>query len=138
MSVCSTSSTNHPTKIPREYPKLLFSLAERQIATSSPTLSTGEHSVVVRLSASSTSLISLPLSVTHLTLHLCGSFRLGYSCDTLHGDKTQQMRDRAMDRYRNGQLRILIATDVASRGLDVKVKSITLTLHPVFVPHTLC
>ena len=47
--------------------------------------------------------------------------RLGYTSDSLHGDKTQDMRDRAMERFREGSLRILIATDVASRGLDIKV-----------------
>ena len=44
----------------------------------------------------------------------------GFSCDTLHGDKTQMMRDRAMQRFRGDQLQILVATDVAGRGLDVK------------------
>lgn len=46
--------------------------------------------------------------------------RQGFAVDSLHGDKSQQLRDRAMDRFRNSKLRILIATDVASRGLDVK------------------
>lgn len=59
----------------------------------------------------------------------CVSCRLGYAVDTLHGDKNQQMRDRAMERFRNGQLRVLIATDVASRGLDVKVKHVVFMLH---------
>ena len=49
--------------------------------------------------------------------------RLGYTSDSLHGDKTQDMRDRAMERFRGGSLRILIATDVASRGLDIKVRT---------------
>ena len=47
--------------------------------------------------------------------------RLGYAADSLHGDKSQQLRDRAMERFRNSNLKILVATDVASRGLDVKV-----------------
>ena len=54
-------------------------------------------------------------------------FRLGYAADSLHGDKSQQLRDRAMEKFRNGQLRVLIATDVASRGLDVKVRNATVT-----------
>lgn len=44
----------------------------------------------------------------------------GYAVDTLHGDMSQAMRTKAMDRFRRGQLRILVATDVAARGLDVK------------------
>ena len=47
--------------------------------------------------------------------------RIGYPTDSLHGDRTQDMRDKAMDRFREGTVRILVATDVASRGLDVKV-----------------
>ena len=47
--------------------------------------------------------------------------KFGHSADSLHGDKTQIMRDKAMDKFRSGSSRILVATDVASRGLDVKV-----------------
>lgn len=45
---------------------------------------------------------------------------LGYPVDTLHGDMSQMMRTRAMDRFRRGYLRVLVATDVAARGLDVQ------------------
>lgn len=38
----------------------------------------------------------------------------------IHGDKTQQMRDRAIDDFRKNRKRIMIATDVASRGLDIR------------------
>lgn len=44
----------------------------------------------------------------------------GYSCAALHGDKSQTSRDSIMDMFRRGRTRILIATDVASRGLDVR------------------
>ena len=44
----------------------------------------------------------------------------GYSVDSLHGDKQQFQRTRVMDQFKKGQLKILIATDVAARGLDVK------------------
>ncbi len=44
----------------------------------------------------------------------------GYMCEALHGDKTQQQRDRVMDKVRNGKADILIATDVAARGIDVE------------------
>lgn len=41
-------------------------------------------------------------------------------CAALHGDMKQSKRTRTLDRMRRGQLRVLIATDVAARGLDVK------------------
>lgn len=44
----------------------------------------------------------------------------GYKVDTLHGDKSQDMRERTMRSFRERKIRVLICTDVASRGLDVK------------------
>ena len=43
----------------------------------------------------------------------------GYNADALHGDLSQAQRDEVMDRFRRHQLQLLVATDVASRGLDV-------------------
>lgn len=43
----------------------------------------------------------------------------GYFADVLHGDLSQAMRDKVMNSFRNGTTEILIATDVAARGLDV-------------------
>lgn len=43
----------------------------------------------------------------------------GYFAEGLHGDMKQQQRDRVMKRFRNGQTDILVATDVAARGIDV-------------------
>jgi len=43
----------------------------------------------------------------------------GYNADALHGDLTQAQRDNVMGRFRTGTLQILVATDVAARGLDV-------------------
>ncbi|MEJ7838242.1 MAG: DEAD/DEAH box helicase [Thermomicrobiales bacterium] len=43
----------------------------------------------------------------------------GFAAETLHGDLSQSQRDRVMKRFRSGQADILIATDVAARGLDV-------------------
>jgi ATP-dependent RNA helicase DeaD len=43
----------------------------------------------------------------------------GYEIEALHGDLTQQQRDRVMGRFRTKALQLLIATDVAARGIDV-------------------
>jgi ATP-dependent RNA helicase DeaD len=46
--------------------------------------------------------------------------REGYDIDALHGDLTQQQRDKVMGEFREKTLQLLIATDVAARGIDVK------------------
>jgi ATP-dependent RNA helicase DeaD len=43
----------------------------------------------------------------------------GYSADRLHGDMSQALRDRVMNRFRKSGLEFLVATDVAARGIDV-------------------
>jgi ATP-dependent RNA helicase DeaD len=45
--------------------------------------------------------------------------RDGYNSEALHGDLSQNDRDRVMNRFREGTLQLLIATDVAARGIDV-------------------
>lgn len=50
--------------------------------------------------------------VTHLQVR-------GYLAEGLHGDMTQNQRDRVMGKFRKGQIEILVATDVAARGIDV-------------------
>ena len=44
----------------------------------------------------------------------------GYSADALHGDLVQKMRDRVMAAFRKGGITLLVATDVAGRGIDVE------------------
>src|SRR5690606_29802096 len=44
----------------------------------------------------------------------------GLSVSALHGDLEQHERDRVMAKFRNGSTRILVATDVAARGIDVQ------------------
>jgi len=44
----------------------------------------------------------------------------GFAVDSLHGDRQQWERTRVMQAFKSGTLRVLIATDVAARGLDVK------------------
>ncbi|MFY8003491.1 MAG: DEAD/DEAH box helicase [Chitinophagaceae bacterium] len=46
--------------------------------------------------------------------------REGYNIDALHGDLTQAQRDKVMGEFRDRTLQLLIATDVAARGIDVK------------------
>jgi ATP-dependent RNA helicase DeaD len=43
----------------------------------------------------------------------------GYDADALHGDLSQAQRDHVMQKFRNAHLQLLVATDVAARGLDV-------------------
>jgi ATP-dependent RNA helicase DeaD len=43
----------------------------------------------------------------------------GYSADALHGDLSQQQRDKVMRSFRNKAIQVLVATDVAARGIDV-------------------
>ena len=48
-----------------------------------------------------------------------GLLSRGYSVDRLHGDMPQTLRERVMDSYRKGNLNVLVATDIAARGLDI-------------------
>lgn len=51
----------------------------------------------------------------------------GYNADSLHGDLTQQQRDRVMKNFKSKALQLLVATDVAARGIDVN--NITHVIH---------
>lgn len=42
-----------------------------------------------------------------------------YKCEALHGDISQSQRERTLASFRDGNFNILVATDVASRGLDI-------------------
>lgn len=54
-------------------------------------------------------------SVNYVYKHLKDDFKT----DSLHGDMTQQARDKVMNKFRNGNVSVLVATDVAARGLDI-------------------
>jgi superfamily II DNA/RNA helicase len=63
--------------------------------------------------------------------------RAGYNAGALHGDKSQQVRDDTMSAFRRGRINVLIATDIAARGLDIKVSSVCVCVgaaHPVCDP----
>ena len=51
-----------------------------------------------------------------MTIELQGR---GYFVDGLHGDLKQPQRDKVMNKFRNGNIDILVATDVAARGIDI-------------------
>ena len=56
----------------------------------------------------------------HMCQRLCDEFqRAGLDCECIHGDIRQSQREKTMQRYRDGKIMVLIATDVASRGIDV-------------------
>jgi ATP-independent RNA helicase DbpA len=59
---------------------------------------------------------NLKATVRELTEELS---RGGVSVDCLHGDMEQYQRDHVMAKFRNGSVRLLVATDVAARGIDV-------------------
>lgn len=53
--------------------------------------------------------------------------KAGFRADAIHGNKTQAARQKALDRFRRGEMPVLVATDVAARGIDVK--NITLVVN---------
>jgi ATP-dependent RNA helicase RhlE len=66
----------------------------------------------------------------HLTERLCGHLKgFGEKAEFLHGDMRQNARKAVVNRMQKGQIRFLVATDVAARGLDIKnMKKITSTV----------
>ncbi len=55
--------------------------------------------------------------------------RKGFNVEALHGDMTQRKRETVMKLFRKGRLNVLIATDVASRGLDIEGVSTIINFH---------
>merc|ERR1719433_1151065 len=47
-------------------------------------------------------------------------YRSGVPCTSIHGDKDQRQRDHVLNGLKNGKIKVLVATDVAARGLDIK------------------
>jgi len=46
--------------------------------------------------------------------------RTGVACGSIHGDKDQRQREQALNDFRSGRANVLVATDIAARGLDIK------------------
>ena len=62
--------------------------------------------------------------------------RNGYQVSTFHGDKTQAARQEALDKFKNNKVNILIATDVASRGIDITDLDIVINFDLPNIPET--
>jgi len=60
--------------------------------------------------------------------------RGGFSADALHGDMKQSARNRTLDALRDNKLRILVATDVAARGIDVPELAMVINMDLPHVP----
>jgi ATP-dependent RNA helicase DeaD len=56
--------------------------------------------------------------------------RFGYNADQLSSDLSQNLREKVMDRFRKGKLRLLVATDVAARGIDIPEMSHVIQYEP--------
>jgi ATP-dependent RNA helicase DeaD len=115
--------------ITREYQKdaEIIRIAKKEL-----TVKNIEQNYFEVLPKNKTELLSRLLSMykPHLTVIFCNTKRMvdeltselqnfGYTAEGLHGDLKQQQRDRVMDAFRNGKAEILVATDVAARGIDV-------------------
>ncbi|MFC4721095.1 DEAD/DEAH box helicase [Geojedonia litorea] len=60
----------------------------------------------------------------------------GYKVETLHGDKSQSDRQTALNKFKNGYVSILIATDVAARGIDINELDAVINFDMPNVPET--
>lgn len=60
----------------------------------------------------------------------------GYKVDTIHGDKAQNLRHEALNKFKNGYVNILIATDVAARGIDINELDAVINFDLPNVPET--
>lgn len=60
----------------------------------------------------------------------------GYKATSLHGDKSQSLRNEAIDNFKNNNVNILIATDVASRGIDVSKVDAVINFDLPNIPET--
>jgi ATP-dependent RNA helicase RhlE len=60
--------------------------------------------------------------------------REGVNADAIHGDKTQDERMKALEAFKNGTVRVLVATDVAARGLDISELPAVINYDVPFAP----
>jgi ATP-dependent RNA helicase RhlE len=62
--------------------------------------------------------------------------KAGIEADAIHGNKSQNARERALDRFKSGRSRVLVATDIAARGIDVEEISHVINFELPNVPET--
>jgi len=56
----------------------------------------------------------------NMTDRLAGLLKMrGISCEAIHGDIQQRIREKTLEKFKRGDIRVLVATDVAARGLDI-------------------
>ena len=60
--------------------------------------------------------------------------RGGVEATAIHGDRTQPERERALEMFKNGEVRVLVATDVAARGLDIEALPVVVNYEIPFDP----
>ena len=102
----ASNSTNHNV----EQEIIQAGTHDKKMSTLHGLLATDEYKKVIIFSETKR-------SVEDLTVALRGN---GFSAVSLHGDKHQRDRRRALDQFSNNTVSILVATDVAARGLDIK------------------
>ncbi len=59
-------------------------------------------------------------------------------CEALHGDISQAQREKTLDAFREGKITVLVATDVAARGLDVPNVDLVCTTQPTCAAVSIC
>lgn len=62
--------------------------------------------------------------------------KTGVSAEAIHGNKSQNARQRALGNFKDGRIRVLVATDIAARGLDVELLSHVINYEIPEVPET--
>lgn len=125
-------SATMPENIRRLADDILSDPVRVSIAPESPTLETIEQKVFLVAKSDKKSLLIHLLedpkmdSVLVFSRTKHGADRLarvlsrqGIRCDAIHGDKGQNARQRALDHFKNRVSRVLVATDIAARGIDV-------------------